>query len=157
MNATLRSAALAAVLALAGCSATQARIDDNEDLFNSYPPEVQAMIKSNRIDRGFDSTQVYLALGNADRTEMNEGVEVWYYHQTHTQTAKEEKSAGEYREEMIAYVNEVAKGNENAKEPSTYRVFKLYRTAVSRMVDFEDGKVVSWVEPEDMWLDEWHR
>ena len=41
---------VAAVLFLAGCNATQARINDNEDLFNSYPPEVQAMIKSNRID-----------------------------------------------------------------------------------------------------------
>ena len=35
-------------------------------------PEDQAMIRSNRIDRGFDSTQVYLSFGNADRTEVGE-------------------------------------------------------------------------------------
>lgn len=150
------SAAVAVALCLSACNATKARINENEELFNSYSPEVQAMIKSNRIDQGFDSTQVYLALGNADRTESVDGQEIWFYHETCTDTAKEEKSAGEYRDEMTAYENAVEQGR-NVQEPSTYRVYRIYRTRVVRMVRFEAGRVVSWEEPDEMWIDDWHR
>lgn len=151
----LTSAALAATLCLTGCSATQARIDKNEDLFNSYPPDQQAMIKSNRIGVGFDSTQVYLALSNADRTGSENGQEVWYYHGTYNKTIQEELSASEYRAAQLEYENAQLQGID-APPPSTHRVYKLYRTGVERIVRFEDGYVVSWDEPEEMWLDEWH-
>ena len=148
--------ALAAALFLAACSATQARINANEELFESYTPQEQAMIKSNRIDRGFDSTQVYLALGHADRTEHADGQELWFYHQTHQRSVREEKSASEYREELDAYQQAVSEGVQGLTEPTTYRVVPLYRTNVFRLVRFEEGRVVAWEEPGDMWLDEWH-
>lgn len=157
MNLRHLIAATAVTLLLAACSATKARISANEDLFNSYPPEVQAAIKSNRIERGFDSTQVYLALGNAHSTEMDGEQELWFYHQTHNQSVKEEKSASEYRDEMIVYESAVAAGGEGLSEPSAYRVVRLYRTSVCRIVRFEDGRVVSWEEPDGMWLDDWHQ
>lgn len=153
----ISSTALAAVLALAGCNATKARINDNEDLFRSYSPEIQSAIRSNRIQRGFDSTQTYLALGNADRTEYENDQELWYYYQTHTRTQKEEKSAGEYRDEMTAYENALEKGYTHVQEPTTYRVFQLRRTSVQRIVRFENGVVVDWEEPESAWVDDWHR
>lgn len=114
------------------------------------------MIKSNRIDRGFDQTQVCLSIGNAHRTEMKDGQEIWYYHRTHTSSVKEEKSAGEYRDEMTAYHNALRAGRD-VQEPGTQRVVRLRRTRVERLVRFESGSVVSWEEPEEMWLDEWHR
>lgn len=147
---------LATVLFLTGCSATQMRINANEDLFESYPPDVQATIKSNRIDRGFDSTQVYMALGNASRTEMNGDQEVWYYHQIHNRTVREDKTAAEYREELKAYQHAVEQGEVGLHEPLTYRDVALCRTGVSRIVRFEAGRVVGWEEPDDMWLDDWH-
>ncbi len=150
------SATLAATLFLVSCSATQARINDNEELFSSYSPDVQAIIKSNRIDRGFDTTQVYLSFGNADRTESRDGQEIWYYHKTESQQVKEEKSAGEYRDDMTAYESAIRQGR-NVKEPSMYRVYSLYRTRVERMVCFESNRVVSWDQPDEMWLDDWHR
>lgn len=149
--------ALVTVLFLTGCSATDRRISANEDLFETYPPEIQAIIKSNRIDRGFDSTQVYMSFGNADRTEMDGGQEIWFYHQAHKRNVKEEKTAAEYREELSAYEYSVHQGNQNAQEPLTYRVITLHRTSVYRLVRFENGRVVSWEEPDEMWLDDWHQ
>jgi outer membrane protein assembly factor BamE (lipoprotein component of BamABCDE complex) len=147
---------LPVALLLASCSSTKARISDNQALYDGYSPEVQAMIKSNRIDRGFDQTQVYLSLGNADRTEARDGQEIWFYHRTHTSHVKEEKSAGEYRDEMNAY-HAALRAGRNVSEPSTHRVVRLLRTRVERLVRFESGSVVSWEEPEEMWIDEWHR
>ena len=155
-NPWTRLATAVAFLALSACSATQARIDDNQELYDSYPPEVQAFIKSNRIDKGFDKTQVYLALGNADRTELVEDTEVWYYHVTHNDTVREEKSATEYRAEMYEYERAVAEGVEHATPPETYRTFQLFRTRIGREVHFEGGLVSSWSEPEEKWIDEWH-
>lgn len=153
----ISSAAFAVALCLAGCNATKARISDNEDLFNSYPLEVQALIKSNRIERGFDSTQVYLAFGNADRSESRDGQEIWTYHEQFTKTAKEEKTASEYRDELDAYQDALRRGQSYVAEPSAYRTFTLKRTAIERVVIFEDGRVVSWDEPEEAWVDDWHR
>ena len=156
MNTTQWIPALAATLLLAGCSATQARISANEDLFNGYPPEVQAMIKSNRIDRGFDTTQVYMAFGNADSTELSGEQELWYFHQTYKRTVQEEKTASEYREEMSVYEDALGQGVLDYPEPTTYRTVRLYRTGVHRIVRFEAGRVVGWEEPDGMWLEDWH-
>lgn len=153
----ISAATLAAALCFAGCNSTKARISQNEGIFNSYPPQVQSMIRSNRIDTGFDSTQVYLALGNADRTESESGQQVWYYHKTYTKTVKKQKTAAEYRDEMSAYANALKQGK-NAKEPTTYKNIKYCRDSVERIVRFEDGAVASWEEPDEMWIDEdWHR
>ena len=143
------------VLCLSACSATKARISDNQALYDTYSPQDQAAIKSNRIDQGFDPTQVYLSLGKADRTESEEGRETWYYHATHSTSVKEEKSAGEYRDDLIAWEKAVAQGRTVA-EPGTHRILHLRRTRVERMVHFENGSVVSWEEPDEMWLDDWH-
>jgi outer membrane protein assembly factor BamE (lipoprotein component of BamABCDE complex) len=149
--------ALAAALLLASCSATQARISANEDLFENYTLEEQAMIKSNRIDRGFDSTQVYLAFGHADQTSMEGEQEIWHYYRSHNRKVREEKTAGEYREELSAYGHAVEQGKQGLQEPATYRVITLYRTRVQRLVRFEAGRVVGWDEPDDMWVDDWHQ
>lgn len=151
------AALLAATVALASCSATKARINENKDLFDSYSPEVQAMIKSNRISEGMDTTQVYMALGNADRTESRADQQVWTYLSTVTDNVREEKTAAEYREEMRDYEDALEKGATNVGEPETYRIVRYYRTRVDRTVVFENGVVVGWDEPDDMWLDDWHR
>jgi len=154
---SILSATMLATLVLSGCSATKARINENEDLFNSYSPNVQAMIKSNRIDEGFDTTQVYLACGNANRTESEGEQEVWYYHDRRQNTVREEKTAAEYRLELVDYEKAVEKGNTHLSEPTTYRTVRYYRTKITRTVRFEEGVVVAWEEPQDQWLDEWHR
>ncbi len=138
------------------CGATSRRIRANEDLFESYSPEDQATIRSGRISHGFDGTQVYLAFGNADRTEMDGEVELWFYHHTFKRVVREEKSASEYRSEMDAYELAVREGEEGLVEPETYRDVHLRREGVVRIVRFENGQVVGWEEPREHWLEDWH-
>lgn len=149
--------ALATAVLLVSCNATDRRISANEELFQSYTPAEQAMIRSNRIDRGFDSNMVYLSFGHADRTAMEGDQELWFYHQQYERTEREEKTAAEYRDELASYYYAVEQGEQGLQEPATYRVVHLYRTGVYRLVRFESGRVVSWEEPQDMWVDDWHR
>lgn len=73
--------ALAAVLA--GCETTQSRIRRRRAEFDSYPPEIQKMIRDGRVEVGFTQEQAALALGRPDRIDSREtaqGVqEVWAY------------------------------------------------------------------------------
>ena len=150
-------AALLAALSLTGCNATTARISLNNELFNSYSPRVQAIIKANRIAEGFDSNQVSMALGNANRIELQGFRKIWTYYETFEDTIRVEKSADEYRDEMITYENAFGYGYNYVPEPTTHRLVNLYRTRVVRTVRFEDGLVVGWEEPEHLWLSDWHQ
>ena len=74
----------------------------------------------------------------------------------HRDTVTEEKSASEYRADMLEYEAAKLEGRD-CPEPTTYHVYEIFRTRVARLVHFEDGVVASWEEPDEMWLDEWHR
>jgi hypothetical protein len=73
-----------AALALAGCASTpEKRITKNPELFNSFPPEVQAKVRAGHIEMGFSPDMVTLALGRPHRvysrvTEAGE-VSIWAY------------------------------------------------------------------------------
>ncbi len=156
MNLHRIGAVALAIVVLAACSATDQRISNNEALFNSYPPDVQAMIKSNRIAKGFDQTQVYLAFGNADSTKNEDGIESWIYTEVHQKYVQTKKDVHKYALEVKEYHDALHNG-ELATEPSTEETIKLYRTRVARVVQFGDGHVDSWTEPGDEWLDDWHQ
>lgn len=55
--------ALLILVGLTGCSTPASRIKKNPDLFASFPPEAQALIQQGRIDLGFESGMVAMALG----------------------------------------------------------------------------------------------
>lgn len=78
----LFAAALAA-FSLAGCATPASRIKKNPELFASYSPEQQDLIKQGKIAVGFDMDAVRLALGAPDvvRTRLtNDGPsQVWSY------------------------------------------------------------------------------
>lgn len=77
--------ALISLAVLAACSSTPAsRIADHREAFRAYAPEVQQKIRAGRIDVGFTSEMVRLALGEPSRkfgrqTERGD-TEVWVYH-----------------------------------------------------------------------------
>ncbi|MCC5833544.1 MAG: hypothetical protein JJU20_02315 [Opitutales bacterium] len=56
---------------LFGCAtqSPQARISKNQDLFDSYPAEVQTAIEEGRVEPGFDADQVRMAIGDPSRVE----------------------------------------------------------------------------------------
>ena len=65
----LRSACLALPLALllAGCATPEKRIQQNQDLFDSFPVAAQARIRGGQIDLGFTPDMVRIALGDPQR------------------------------------------------------------------------------------------
>ena len=67
MNAS-RFALLPLLLLLAGCASPEQRIQQNQDLFDSFPVATQARIRGGQIDLGFTPDMVRIALGEPQRT-----------------------------------------------------------------------------------------
>jgi len=74
---------LAGLLCLAGCASPESRIRKNPELFASFSPEDQAVIRQGGLALGFTPEMVTLAQGRPNRVytrETREGVrEVWSY------------------------------------------------------------------------------
>jgi hypothetical protein len=63
---------LACLVALAllsiACASTEKRIEKQQALFDTYPADVQATIRSGKVALGFDEAMVQMALGEPDET-----------------------------------------------------------------------------------------
>lgn len=81
-STTLAFLALAVVF-FAGCASTSRRISRNQELFDTFPADVQAGIRAGNVDVGFTPEMVMMALGEPDRryTRITEhgAFEVWAY------------------------------------------------------------------------------
>jgi hypothetical protein len=68
---------------LAGCATPDARIRENQALFDSLPAEAQAQIREGRVALGFTPQMVGLAVGEPDRravrTDATGRTVVWTY------------------------------------------------------------------------------
>jgi outer membrane protein assembly factor BamE (lipoprotein component of BamABCDE complex) len=151
--------------ALAACGGPKARIKDNQAIYDTYPPEVQAMIKSGQIAPGFDQTQVYMALGKPEKKEMSNGQESWLYTAAVSRTLKHEKGAVQYENEQLKYERALAEYNQAKAEgrvaiepskPDPFWYEEQRRTKLRQEVVFVSGKVASSRNPQDEYLDEWH-
>ena len=67
----------------AGCSTPDSRIQKNLDVFNTFPPEVQVMVRAGKVEIGFSADMVRIALGEPHRVyrrKVEKGeTEVWSY------------------------------------------------------------------------------
>ena len=84
MRRTLMAAVLCGtVLALAGCATPARRIQQNPQLFASFPAEVQQNVRQGRIELGYTQDMVLIALGQPDRVYARASVghtnAVWSY------------------------------------------------------------------------------
>ncbi len=72
---------LALCVALAGCSTIGSRIRRNQDLFDSYPPEIQQRIRAGELAVGFTPEMVEMSWGKPSRRDQVTGedmvAEVW--------------------------------------------------------------------------------
>lgn len=70
-------------LLLAGCATPAKRIQQNQELFDTFPVAAQARIRSGQIDLGFTPDMVRIALGEPQRKTLRrsgEGdLEIWFY------------------------------------------------------------------------------
>lgn len=87
-------AVLMIIYSLTGCMGSQylreQRIARNQEVFNSYSPELQAKILAGQVDIGFDQQMVFISWGKADRiytrTTKQGSVTVWAYTGTKIRT-----------------------------------------------------------------------
>jgi outer membrane protein assembly factor BamE (lipoprotein component of BamABCDE complex) len=154
-----------ALVALVACGGPKARIKDNQSVYDTYPPEVQAMIKSGQITQGFDQTQVYMALGKPEKKEMREGQDTWLYTVAVQRTLQHEKGAVQFENEQMKYEKALAEYNQAKAEgrvaiepskPDPYSYETQHRTKLRQEVVFVNGKVATARNPQDEYLDEWH-
>ncbi len=142
------------VMAL-GCNTPQSRIDDNPELFATYPSDVQASIKSGQIQQGFDQNQVHMALGKPSKKSAQGGTESWTYLKVVKKNVTQKKDVYKYELERRQYEEKKASG-QYALEPQLEETIQFKRTKVSRTVQFAAGKVSGWNDPQDEYLDDWH-
>ena len=71
------------VLLLAGCATPAKRIEQNQDLFDSFPVAAQARIRGGQIDLGFTPDMVRIALGDPQHKALRRvaagETEIWLY------------------------------------------------------------------------------
>ena len=150
-------AALAALFTLVtACGSTPARrIEENQALFDGYPADIQASIKSGQIRKGFDQNQVYMALNKPAQKNASASGETWTYTQEDTKRVTTKKDVYKYELERKRWEEAKAKGTEG-HEPSMDETVVYFRTRVIRVVEFKQDGVISWSTPSSEFLDEWH-
>lgn len=71
------------VVLLAGCATPAKRIQQNQELFDSFPVAAQARIRGGQIDLGFTPDMVRIALGEPQRKTLRRSgagdLEIWFY------------------------------------------------------------------------------
>ena len=152
-DATVRTLTLLPVLLAFGCSPPSSRIKKNEELFATYPPDVQAAIRSGQIQQGFDQNQVYMALGKPTKKKAQGSSETWVYVKQVRKQVTTKKDVYKYELELREFEDKRARG-EYAKEPSLDETTGLTLVLLS-VVKFTDGRVTSWEDPPDQFPDEW--
>lgn len=94
-----RLSILLTVAALAaGCATPASRIKKNPEAFARLPPEVQTNVQAGRIDLGYSTEAVELALGPPPRRYVRKvaggkHTEVWSYTATYTTTDRQRVDA----------------------------------------------------------------
>jgi len=81
---TLLSSVLAALLLLtAGCASVDSRVSEHKAAFDSWPADVQEKVRAGKVEIGFNSEMVEVALGKPDRlssrTTAGGQADVWVY------------------------------------------------------------------------------
>ena len=89
----IKGCALLLVASLIGCATPKSRIQRNQELFDTFPPDIQEKIRAGEVDLGFDQDMVSIALGKPDREytrRTQDGtVSIWSYTQHYTQTRRQ--------------------------------------------------------------------
>ncbi len=66
-----------------GCATVDSRISRNQEVFDTFPPDVKRKIEAGEIARGFTKPMVQIAWGNPDDTVRREDAdgasETWIY------------------------------------------------------------------------------
>ena len=80
-------------LLVTSCATPQSRIKRQQEVFDTFPPDVQETIRAGAVDIGFDTNMVFIALGRPDReyqrrTAAGETT-IWSYTEHFTRTQRQ--------------------------------------------------------------------
>lgn len=138
-----------------GCSAIDSRIQERQAEFNTYSPDIQALIKNGQIRPGFTETQVYIAWGEP----YYRGSGQWTYPGFDCKTFQVPKDDYEYKRQ---YEDEWADYQERKKKgqkavfvpPSRFKEESRCRRYVKDYLYFVNGiltrmdspPVITWID-----------
>lgn len=78
---------------LVACATPESRIKKHQDVFDTFPPDVQERVRDGKIDVGDTKDMVFIALGNPDREYTRRTASgimtVWSYTDHYSQTRRE--------------------------------------------------------------------
>lgn len=130
------------LLALAGCSTVQSRIEEKAAVFNTLPPETQARLQQGLIDIGYTPDMVYIAMGRADRVierSSSAGRETVWIYNSYYQQYEGRQFAGYQRS---IYFDPLIRAYRVYYVPVHTDVYTDRVEEAARVV-FQDGKVTS--------------
>lgn len=82
---------------VSGCASPDYRIKKNPEVFASFPPDVQELVRKGQVNIGFTPPMVEMALGEPDRkyARMTAGgsLEVWSYTSTQIKSDRQRVQA----------------------------------------------------------------
>lgn len=140
---------------LSGCSAVDNRIRQRQAEFDSYPPDVQALIKNGQIRTGFTQTQVYIAWGEP----YYRGGSQWTYPGYDCkkfQVLKDEyEFRRQYEDEWEEYQKKKQKGDKAIfVPPARYKEESRCRRYIKDYLYF-DGSILKRIDspPAITWID----
>ena len=122
---------------LAGCATPESRIRKNPEIFAAFPPEVQANVRQGKIEIGYTTDMVTIALGQSDRqykrkTAAGES-EVWAYTDNYVTTERQLVSGPfRYRD---------SSGNYHTTYDNAWVDVQQRREYERLRIEFENGKV----------------
>jgi hypothetical protein len=135
--------ALPLLLLLAGCATPARRIQQNQELFDSFPVAAQARIRGGQIDLGFTPEMVRIAFGEPQRklVRRTPGIEaeIWFYVDTL-------RSYERQRAELDG-LSLAGPGGIRTVSGSAWVNILQEREVVRSRVEFQNGVVVAIEEP----------
>lgn len=85
------------ILLVIGCASPEQRIKKNPELFQSFPPDVQELVRQGQIAIGFSGEMVTMSMGPPNRiysrVSSNGNSEVWSYTSKKTTTDRQRVNA----------------------------------------------------------------
>lgn len=129
-----------ACVLVASCASPDSRIRRNAELFETFPPEVQAAVRDGRVDLGFNQDMVFIALGKPNReytrrTRQGEFV-VWAY-TDHFRRVQRQKVDGRFR------VRDSRTGHVHSVRDSVWVDVPTFYEFDRLRIEFQDNEVVA--------------
>ncbi|UCH21115.1 MAG: hypothetical protein JSU83_21810 [Deltaproteobacteria bacterium] len=126
----LTSCLVICIVIFLSCSSPDSRIRKSQELFDSYPAEVQQNIRAGKVDVGYTEDMVRMALGDPNETAVNKTaqgeVHVWAY-------TKSSPGGG------VSIGHSIGSGR--TRTGVSIGMGRSYQTRYKAVVEFRDGRV----------------